>query len=178
MLMNKNNPRILSEKIEEDRMQLKELTRIQCEEDLHQVENEKIFRDQHIILHCDKERIRRHGNTDDRQSSRHRDFQWQMDNAEMLRSQEIRYNSEVDQSLDKGHADFMQLLTESGTHAQIEHAKMLRHQQIILREEEKKIQEDDYRHLEHLMMIQVQQKKRAREHEELQTKRRQENKEI
>jgi argininosuccinate lyase len=97
-----------------------------------------------------------------------------MNNAEMLRSQEIRYQSEVDQSLQKGHADFMQLLMNSGTQPQIAHAKMLRHQQIIRREEENKIQEDDYEHLTHLMMIQVQQKKRAREHEELHTKQRQE----
>jgi hypothetical protein len=173
-LINANNQRVLDEKREKDRIEVQELTRIQCEEDLHKVENGKIFRDQQIMLHCDKERIRRHGTADDRRSSVHRDLQWQMNNAEMSRSQEIRYQSEVDQSLQKGHADFMQLLMNSGTQPQIAHAKMLRHQQIIRREEEKKIQEDDYEHLMHLMMIQVQQKKRAREHEELHTKQRQE----
>jgi len=166
--------RMADERREENRRELQEIMRRESENDLREIENEKILRDQQIILHCDMERIRRHGNTDDRRSLINRDLQWQINNAETSRSQEIRYHSELDKNLDKSHKDFMQLLMEYGTQPQIEHAKKLRDQQIIRRGEEEGIREDTHRHKMHRMRIPIEHKKRARELEELQNKQKRE----
>jgi len=165
--------RMADERREENRRELQEIMRRESENDLREIENEKISRDQQIILRCDMERIRRHGKTDDRQSL-DRDLQWQINNAETLRSQAFEFNSEVYKNLEKSHKDFMQSLLEYGTQPQIAHAKKLRDQQIIRRGEEEELREDIHRLEMHRMRIPIEHKKRARALEDLQNKQKRE----